>query len=481
MKIGILHNYTLSGSGSSTYVLGLVKSLTKLGHEVVVISREPAYEKYGIFRSIFSHDGDQASSRNTNLTDTTSGTATGYTLTFDPYIGIETHPECQDAAYFSTCSREIFNEYLTKSIQAVQDIIRREKIEVLNTNHEVPLPYVAAKVQEITGTPFLATLHGSHIEYVLRKNPDRYRPCVEEGLNRASYIIVTTQDVKNRCIANASVSPESFVLIPVGVDTDLFKPSDAQSSSFSIDNRIGNASVELQRLREESRVVVFVGKVTADKGVHLLPYMLPYILEKNPLTQMLIVGGGDILESLIAFSEGSLKSTDFLLKVQGRQGVVEDFLTHDVPPNYIDGISEILKGHCVITGPQPFEVVQKVLSVADVCVIPSLIDEALPMITLESLSSGALPIARDYSGFREVIARIREEIPEMASTLAIEADTKKLVLDFINCTLNALQQIDDPQRKDYIAQALRNLAVSEYDWQIIASRVVNLYRKAVRK
>jgi len=479
MRVAILHNYTLSGSGSSTYVLGLVKSLVKLGHHVVVISRELDYEKYGCFGSVFSHDGEGIIPVTPRGPSAGANLAVGYSLTFEPYVGIETHPECRNAAYFSSCSQSVLDEYLLKSIKAVKDIVHAESIEILNANHEVPLPYVAARVKEVTGIPFIATLHGSHIEYVLRRDPIRYRPYVEEGLASASCIIVTTKSVQDRCIANASVDPARFVLIPVGVDTSRFKPRDLNATPLFIENEIDHKPIDLREISNHGPVVAFIGKATADKGLHLMPYLLAGVTQRIHKARLLIVGGGDLLETLLCFARGEISSDSFLSKTSGSAQVVRDYLAHH-PAEWDQLLKKVLEQQCVVLGAQPFEIVQNVLSIADVCVIPSLIDEALPMVTLEALSSGSLPIVRNYSGFKEIIIRIKETVPELAPALSIGAETTTLLSDFVDCTTNALEEFSNPQQKALLVQALRNLAVSEYDWQIIASRISSLYEKAAR-
>jgi len=212
-----------------------------------------------------------------------------------------------------------------------------------------------------------------------------------------------------------------------------------------------------------------------------MPYLLAGVAQRIPKIQLLIVGEGDLLEALLCFARGEISSNDFLSKIGGSAQVVRDFLAHHQTVEWNQSLKQVLDEQCVVLGAQPFEIVQNVLSTADVCVIPSLIDEALPMVTLEALSSGSLPIVRNYSGFKEIVLRIKETVPNLASALSIEAGTSRLLSDFVDCTINALEEFSNPQQRAIVIQALRNLAVSEYDWQIIGSQIVSLYQKAARQ
>jgi glycosyltransferase involved in cell wall biosynthesis len=468
MRIGILHNYSLSGSGSSTYVLGLVKALLSQGDEVVVISREPDYASLGIFGASFVHNGSAIEPVPGHSGPPASGSAVGYTLTFEPYIGIETHSECQGRPTFTTCSPETLQEFIARTVNSVVDIARRENLSVIHANHVVPLPFIAAQVKRQIEVPFVVTLHGSHIEYVLAKDPHRYRPYAEAGLRDAGRVIVTTEAVQRRCMAYTSLTSDRFVQIPVGVDTTLFKlpePAEEGSAVRVYDHVSGNHVA----LRTASHLIIFVGKVIGDKGTHLLPFILGKVKTRISDARIVIVGGGPLFDSLVAFARGTCSAEDLYLLA-----AAEGF---GAPGGKGPEWEQRCRNGLIMVGPQPPPTVQELLRVGDVCVIPSVIDEALPMVVLEAVSSGTMPVARDYSGFREVVAHVANAVPEIGRAGIVAGDTQDLVTGFGDAVIASIGKIDG--NRERILAGLRRLAVEHYDWRAIARRIKEHYKLAI--
>lgn len=475
MRVGVVHNYGLAGSGSSTYVSGLSRALRARGHDVVVISRAA------------SEDGEQPDrplgepGRYVGPTQM-PGDVRHYSLTCRPYLGIETHTEVASDGAFATCSDATLNRYLSITSEVVLDIARREQLEVLHVNHAVPLPFIAATVKSRLGIPYVVTLHGSHITYVLDAQPQRYRPIAKEGLAGASRVIVTTEAVQRRCQGHVELHDEAFAQIPVGVDTGAFHPGeDRDPVDLTFHRRDTGEPMDVPHAAASTLTVAFVGKVIPDKGAHLLPLIMAEAKLRHPRARLVVVGDGQTLTSLVSLARGESEVTsDDELTAAHRTPVEEYLASGGDGANWTTLAREGL-ADALFLGFQPPGILQAFLRRAEVCVLPSLTEEALPMTAVEAASSGTLPLTEEKSGCLELMRLVKKQVPHAHGVLE-ELDLPaggSLVERYGRAIAAALEVGDDRSAKAELQGGLRDLAVAEYDWDGIAERVAAIYRQAV--
>ena len=217
MRIGIVHMYGLTGSGSAIYVSRLAETLATRGHYTVLM----CYEAY---------PGDHA------FIDAATRGREGEVVTLfqrraDPTCWLHqlsglapvTYPrvEAPHRPLLTQLSDDEIASYIADLGEQLIALIRRHQLEMLHVNHAVLLPVIAARVRKRTGIPYVVTIHGSDIEFVVNRD-DRYRPYAYEGLAAADRVIVLNQDVWSRTEALCPIA--RLTEIPVGVNTDLFQP-----------------------------------------------------------------------------------------------------------------------------------------------------------------------------------------------------------------------------------------------------------------
>lgn len=96
---------------------------------------------------------------------------------------------------------------------------------------------------------------------------------------RVSQFIAVSDVTKQRIIKDLGVEPERIHTIFNGVDTKLFcVPSESEAEK-----------------RYSMPTVVYMGRMMAKKGIHVLIKAMPRILDKKPDTRFLFVGGGQLL------------------------------------------------------------------------------------------------------------------------------------------------------------------------------------------
>ncbi len=220
MNIGFLHQYSLLGSGSGVYTVQVVQRLLRRGHRVCIVCRDFQLEKHTFIDEAFLHleQGMQRLFRRRARPMCTAHTLHGP-------IAAVAYPrsETSNGRLFTELTDDEIRDYLNYHVDRVTYIARRHRLQVLHANHVVLMPYVALQVKQRLGVPYVVTVHGSTIEYVVL--PDRrYRAYAVAGLRGADRVIVLNAEVRDRVLELCPALRSHLVHVPVGVDTRLFRP-----------------------------------------------------------------------------------------------------------------------------------------------------------------------------------------------------------------------------------------------------------------
>jgi starch synthase len=220
-----------------------------------------------------------------------------------------------------------------------------------------------------------------------------------------------------------SIDPSRVHVISNGIDADFYHPD----PSTQVLERLG---VDLNR-----PYVTFVGRITRQKGV---PHLLRAGLRLDPSVQLvLLAGAADTVE---------LKAeTDAL----------------------IDDLKLARDGVFVVSEMLPREDVRQVLTHALAFCCPS-VYEPLGIVNLEAMACETAVVASAVGGIPEVVD------DGVTGTLVRydENDTdafERGLADGIN------ELVDNPARADEMGKAGRERAVSQFGWDAVADRTVQLY------
>ncbi len=235
----------------------------------------------------------------------------------DRYEGIDARP-------FQDLTPEEVDRYVDANVAAVREVAERVKPDVALANHLVMGPVILARGLERAGVPYAVKIHGSALEYTVKPHP-RFRPYAQEGLASARGILVGSYHTGASLWAEMDdpTVQERTRLGPPGVDVDRFTPRDpgpareglerlrarlaadetpaaAAESSFS--RSAAEAAAALATIEPDDRLVVFVGKLIASKGVELLLAAWPLVLASEPRARLLVVGFGAFRPGLEALA-----------------------------------------------------------------------------------------------------------------------------------------------------------------------------------
>ena len=300
-----------------------------------------------------------------------------------------------------------------------------EKVDVFHA-HDWLVADAGIGLKHVFRKPLLTTMHsteigrrnGIHFDY------ERMIHETEAWLAYEAWKVICCSSYMVSHVRWAFGLPEDkLVMVPNGVDTEAYaKNSDLNSfrSRFAL---------------PEEKIVLFVGRLVYEKGVHVLVNAIPRVLDKVN-AKFIIVGNGYMKEQL----SGIVKNMGFAHKVMFT-GFIDD------------------------------DTLRKLQKCADVSVVPSLF-EPFGIVALEAMAARSPVVVSDTGGLSEIVDHDMTGVkvyPDNPESLAWGI-TKVLLNDaYANLiSTNAFQKIQEKYNWDKIAQQT----------ETIYETILNIYSKS---
>lgn len=340
-----------------------------------------------------------------------------YTVKLPFPVAFTGHPEWPNCKLYTELSNEeiwqIHDTFLRATIKAVEDF----KPDILHIHHAFPLTWTGAFIKDTYNINFITTIHGSELPTLERDK--RYWKATYDAMLRTKRIVPNSGWTKEWFLRIfKGYFHEKCRVIPGGVNIQKFVYS--QSGERQVDREL--------KLRGKP-VVLFAGKLTKYKGVEYL-----ISAARKIHGEVVILGDGPERERLREKAEKmNLTNIHFV----GHLGA---------------GIKKLIPYY----------------SRADVFVAPSVWDEPLGLVILESMAcqtpvvvtrKGGIPLAvKDgYNGFF-VRPRNSSEIVQKVNKL-----------------------LDNEQLLYKMGQNARKSVEQKFSWEKIAARFERMYNKYKKK
>ncbi|RMF31453.1 MAG: glycosyltransferase [Chloroflexi bacterium] len=238
--------------------------------------------------------------------------------------------------------------------------------------------------------------------------------------------------------------------------------------------------------------IAYVGKISLDKGVHLLIAAMPEIVAQVPSAHLLLIGDGVVrphMERMVtALDRGDLDGA--ARAIAASEGV-------PYPNRYIRYLSEFwaslnldlyrqraqqagLTRRILFVGAQAPPDVAQLLRLADLGVVPSLVKEAFPLVSIEALSSGLLPVAPYTGGLRPILDQITLELGPIGRLARLDPSPERMGLELVERIPFLLDCVADPSQRAWISDRCRRIA-ERYDWQRVTREIEQVYRGIVER
>jgi glycosyltransferase involved in cell wall biosynthesis len=232
------------------------------------------------------------------------------------------------------------------------------KIDIFHA-HDWLVATAGIGLKHVFRKPFFATIHSTEIG---RRNGIHFD---YEKMIHETEAWLTYEAWKVICCSNYMVEhvkwafglpPDKLVMIPNGVNAQIYTKNDKENL----------AQFRSRYALPEEKIVLFVGRLVYEKGVHVLVNAAPKALEKTN-AKFIIVGNGYMKDQLSTLANGM-------------------GLAHKV----------------LFTGFLDEEILRKLQRCADVSVVPSLF-EPFGIVALEAMAAKSPVVVSDTGGLSEIV------------------------------------------------------------------------------
>ncbi len=424
MRVVIWHGYLLSGTGSNEYTRALARTLAGRGHEVIVLSQDPDPAAYDL-------GGARA------LRPPLPGRLPVFVL--DRYPGAE-------PALLPEMPRAEVEAFVTAQAGAIREL---GPADLLVANHALR----GGPVGRTSGMPYVVKVHGSELEFAMRGDPELCR-WARQSLDPALGVLVGSAHIGRVVTELVGLGPERMTVITPGVDVDHMAPIPRDRALAGLlaearadppgggerDPDPGNAGRLAAFLADPARpTVAYVGKLSEEKGVHLL---------LEALAGLDAPAGLDARAVVVGFGPARAQ----LEEQAARLGV-----------------------DALFTGPLQHRHLRHLWPLADVSVVPSVFPEAFGMVAAEAAATGCPPLVARHSGLAEVASGLEGFLPAHLHLLTFTRGDSADLRQALGRVLG-LGAAD----RAALSAGVRAAVESLWSWQGVADRILEVGRTGPR-
>ncbi len=256
--------------------------------------------------------------------------------------------------------------------------------------------------------PLIMHVHATEFDRTIG-NPNQFVYEIEQrGMKEASYVITVSEYTKSMILKHYNVNPNKIIVVHNSIDSEFSQIKD----DF--------------KLKSRYRIVMFLGRVTIQKGPYHFLWIAKKVLEKDKKVRFIVVGSGDMQREII--------------EEAANLGIGDKVLFMD----FVSG-----------------EEVDKAYKFADVFVMPS-VSEPFGLTALEAVKNGTPAVISKQSGVSEILRNCLVadfwDINEMANK----------ILAVLNYAALKSTLTDDGLKE-----------MKNFSWDIPAKKCLDIYKKSL--
>ncbi len=245
-------------------------------------------------------------------------------------------------------------------------VAHREAFDVIHAHDWLTFPAGSA-LSQVTGKPWLAHVHSTEYDRSGDNINRRIYEIERRGMHAAGRVIAVSAYTKSICATRYAVNPSKVDVVYNGIDDERHQPQPGEG------------------IRPNDRIVLFLGRITMQKGPEYFIQAAKRVLEKVEDVKFVVAGSGDMATRMIELA-ASL------------------------------GIGHKVLFTGFLRGPD----VERVFRMADCYVMPS-VSEPFGLVALEALKHDVPVIISKQSGVSEVLTHVLKvdfwDIDEMANKI----------------------------------------------------------------
>ncbi len=313
--------------------------------------------------------------------------------------------------------------FMAEEMEKKLGILGIDNYDVIHC-HDWMTHFVGANLKHACKMPYVQSIHSTEIGRCggLYSDDSRAIHTIEYLSTYESCQVITVSYSLKEEVCNIFKTPEDKVkVIYNGIDPWEFDIDMSQDEILNFRRSIG--------VQDDEKMILFVGRLTYQKGVEYLIRAMPKILEKHNV-KLVIAGSGDMR-------------------------------------NYLEDLSYQLniRHKVIFLGFVSKEMLKKLYKSSDIVVIPSLY-EPFGIVALEAMASGTPVVVSSVGGLKEIIKHEYNGVwvyPKNPDSIAWGVD----------------RVLSDPNFRDYIVKNAKKDVYEKYSWDNIAKETVNVYKIAI--
>ncbi len=395
--------------GLGTYAIEITKKFEEFGHEVTVFTL---------------NDGNLKTLEKWNGIEIHRPMLVDSSVVFPLFIREDLKRWGTHLKFFS----DIFSYNYLSASKFINLLIRKngERFDVV-AFHDWLSAFAGAIIEkEMPSLPTVFHIHSIEEQRALGGGSQIIKEIEREAAKGADTIITVSYSMKD-FLVSLGYPQEKINVCYNGCDPEKYNPKKVNKERVE-DLR------KLYRIKPEEKVILFVGRLTAVKGVYNLVKAMPLVLEEFPNTKLIILGKGEQYQDLITL----IQQLNIAEKVYIRSEWVseEERILH--------------------------------YALADLCVFPSL-SEPFGIVSLEAMAMEK-PVVVGASG----ISGLREQvIPSGPERTGVHIDGNKSE-DIAWGIKEVLRNFEEAKKW---GKNGRKRVLKEFTWEIAAKRTLEIYEK----
>jgi spore coat protein SA len=266
-------------------------------------------------------------------------------------------------------------------------------------------------------------MHNEHLSIGI------FRPFYQYALAKVDQIICVSDYIKHNAVQNFPKYADKFIVVFNATDPEVFKPY-GQDAFLALK--------DIVTFEDDKSYLLYVGRLTEIKGVHILIEAFKKINERLPNTRLIIAGS--------SFFEGAAKTVYVQLLVE---------------------LAKPVSNNIIFTGFIPHEQLKYLYSAIDIVVLPSIWQDPCPLVVLEAMASCSCLVSSNVGGVPEVVQN-------GINGILVEADNVDALAEAIHNVLS------EPEKLTAMSVAARTKIISGYSWERLSREIEILMLKEVR-
>lgn len=287
------------------------------------------------------------------------------------------------------------------------EMLKNKNIDVVHANDWMLVP--AGLLMKKRGKKFIFHVHSTEYDRTNGK-PRRWVVDLERvGMTQSDGIITTSHQMKNQLVEKYGADRNKIYVLYNGIDVAKFRQH-----------------INLRYKSPDEKIVLFVGRLTIQKGLWELLHVARKVVNKDPRIKFLIVGGGE--------SSGELINLSLDLGLQN---------------------------NIIFTGRVPEKELLAAYRISDLFVMPS-VSEPFGIVALEAMASGKPILVSKTSGVSEIVKH-------------------RLSVDYWDADMMASKILEAINYPDLSESLVKNGSreVEKMDWTYSVKRLHKIYERVL--